>query len=479
MLQDLEFQNKYQEVIHWNEEGDSFTIRNTKEFSTALLPKYFRTGQFTSFTRQLRAYGFIQKKPWGSQKCIRTYAHFLFHRDHPECIEKIKRCNNTDFSRKIIFSKQGEKRLLVKKKNQESEAILQSSFKLTEKEKNHESVTIIQPSQKLRDGNYDDNMLKCKDDFPPMVLFQSLHKADKKIDQFDDNLVPWAQIPVSEKKHLRDGIKHLFPCKLYKMLQDLEFQNKYQEVIHWNEEGDSFTIRNTKEFSTALLPKYFRTGQFTSFTRQLRAYGFIQKKPWGSQKCIRTYAHFLFHRDHPECIEKIKRCNNTDFSRKIIFSKQGEKRLLVKKKNQESEAILQSSFKLTEKEKNHESVTIIQPSQKLRDGNYDDNMLKCKDDFPPMVLFQSLHKADKKIDQFDDNLVPSAQIFVGKKNEESEAILQSSFDSILQLPLKLRDETNFSLSGWNAEDESLSNFLSIEKDSSNRTISLGSLLDLM
>merc|ERR1711920_952421 len=137
-----------------------------------------------------------------------------------------------------------------------------------------------------------------------------------------------------------------------------------------------------------------------------RAYGFMQKKPWESQKWSRTYAHFLFHRDHPENVERIKRRNSMDFNRKNIFTKQGMK-------NQESESILQSCFNNTET------------------------------------------KFSKEGEQDND-----------------------SFDSVLQLSLKLRDECSVSLSSWNAEDETLSS-LSIEKDATNRTISLGSLFDVM
>jgi hypothetical protein len=45
----------------WNEEGDSFIIKNVDKF-TDKLPHYFRHKNFRSFVRQLNFYGFRKIK---------------------------------------------------------------------------------------------------------------------------------------------------------------------------------------------------------------------------------------------------------------------------------------------------------------------------------------------------------------------------------------------------------------------------------
>ena len=68
----------------------------------------------------------------------------------------------------------------------------------------------------------------------------------------------------SEKK------RKTFLSKLYDILNN----TTYKKIIYWNKEGKGIIIANVNEFSTMILPKYFRSSTYSSFVRQLNLYGY-------------------------------------------------------------------------------------------------------------------------------------------------------------------------------------------------------------
>ncbi|RHY43635.1 hypothetical protein DYB30_011492 [Aphanomyces astaci] len=65
----------------------------------------------------------------------------------------------------------------------------------------------------------------------------------------------------------------VFLQKTYDLIQSTP-----SDVAEWSNEGRSFVIKKIKEFETNVLPKYFKHGNFASFSRQLRFYGFDKTK---------------------------------------------------------------------------------------------------------------------------------------------------------------------------------------------------------
>jgi hypothetical protein len=69
------------------------------------------------------------------------------------------------------------------------------------------------------------------------------------------------------------GVPQQFPRRLYEMLdgetRDAASDARHPKLIAWSNSGKAFRIQNVAEFSSIVLPKYFRTHKFSSFQRNL------------------------------------------------------------------------------------------------------------------------------------------------------------------------------------------------------------------
>lgn len=78
-----------------------------------------------------------------------------------------------------------------------------------------------------------------------------------------------------------------------------------QDGILWNDAGDAIQVKNPKDFSAQVLPKYFRSGNYASFVRQLHFYGFHKV-----DKSQDVFQHVKFKRDNPALARDIVRRTN-------------------------------------------------------------------------------------------------------------------------------------------------------------------------
>ncbi|XP_047323527.1 heat shock factor protein HSF30-like [Impatiens glandulifera] len=76
-----------------------------------------------------------------------------------------------------------------------------------------------------------------------------------------------------------DSLQHMGPppflTKIFEIVEDLSTD----EVVSWSKARNSFIVWDSHKFSTTLLPRYFKHGNFSSFIRQLNTYGFRKVDP--------------------------------------------------------------------------------------------------------------------------------------------------------------------------------------------------------
>jgi len=93
-----------------------------------------------------------------------------------------------------------------------------------------------------------------------------------------------------------------FIRKTYKILED----DKYSDIISWNDEGNAVVIKNPTEFAQTILPTYFKHNNLNSFIRQLNMYDFHKKKTPDGEN---VYYHELFQRGKKSLLKNIRRKN--------------------------------------------------------------------------------------------------------------------------------------------------------------------------
>lgn len=73
------------------------------------------------------------------------------------------------------------------------------------------------------------------------------------------------------------------------------------DIIHWSDDGESFTISDPASLSANVLPLYFKHKSYSSFVRQLHMYSFHKAKSGNS------FQHPFFQRGNSACLSGIHR----------------------------------------------------------------------------------------------------------------------------------------------------------------------------
>ena len=143
----------------------------------------------------------------------------------------------------------------------------------------------------------------------------------------------------SKPRERLGGITITFPIKLHSMLQELFTIEVYSDIVTWSAAGDSFVILKPNAFTKLLLPKYFRTHKFSSFRRQLNAYGFTKCNPYTCQNDYHVYYHRNFLRDNDDRLSLVKRKYTLDRN-ELLTDKGKQKSIGTKHESMEILSVL-------------------------------------------------------------------------------------------------------------------------------------------
>lgn len=107
----------------------------------------------------------------------------------------------------------------------------------------------------------------------------------------------------SEKSKRRSRGSEKTPPHFLQALVNILEEHSRSGVLRWGVNGETFEILDMEGF-VRLLPKYFKTSNFSSFVRQLNMYSFSKVK--GDDESW-EFRHPLFKRDEPQLIKQLKR----------------------------------------------------------------------------------------------------------------------------------------------------------------------------
>eukprot|EP00835_Amoeboradix_gromovi_P002439 NODE_138_length_17968_cov_0.291175.p7 type:complete len:167 gc:universal NODE_138_length_17968_cov_0.291175:13829-14329(+) len=96
-----------------------------------------------------------------------------------------------------------------------------------------------------------------------------------------------------------DDSRKSFVHKLFDILED----DKFKDIICWNEFGNAFTVHYPDVFSQKILPAYFKHSNFSSFVRQLNLYQFKKVK----NRSAISFMHDRFLKGRTDLLDTVKR----------------------------------------------------------------------------------------------------------------------------------------------------------------------------
>lgn len=90
------------------------------------------------------------------------------------------------------------------------------------------------------------------------------------------------------------------------ILMEILSNSNYAHIVGWASHGKTVAIHDPSEFSSVILPKYFRRVIFRSFMRKLNRWGFRSvKRAVSGFEHTHTFEHKYFCKDEPTLITKL------------------------------------------------------------------------------------------------------------------------------------------------------------------------------
>lgn len=117
----------------------------------------------------------------------------------------------------------------------------------------------------------------------------------------------------------------IFLRKTYHMIDTCDVS-----IASWSEDGETFVVKQPENFSSKIIPQFFKHSKFSSFVRQLNFYGFrkikysdsikIDEKLERETKDYWRFRHECFRKGREDLLTGIKRSNSTQNDKKPVVA---------------------------------------------------------------------------------------------------------------------------------------------------------------
>mmetsp|Transcript_18289 Transcript_18289/g.42098 ORF Transcript_18289/g.42098 Transcript_18289/m.42098 type:complete len:507 (-) Transcript_18289:43-1563(-) len=223
-----------------------------------------------------------------------------------------------------------------------------------------------------------------------------------------------------------------FPEKMMNLMKYVEEKNKTEKdfCISWLPEGKAFVIYNIKEFTSSVIPKFFKASKFCSFTRKLYRWGFRQlNRGIGPDEPI-IFGNEYFQRDNADLMVNMRsitaasiRKRESDLLRHMLASK---KRALMSLDGASNAAyqdtkhlnmLLNNNFDQKQQNAALSSAANAMNSQQRFGGNGFPTDLGHLDNHSLQMMYQSL--ANKSVGSGDGGISPILSDAVSQMNNSS------------------------------------------------------------
>jgi hypothetical protein len=223
-----------------------------------------------------------------------------------------------------------------------------------------------------------------------------------------------------------------FPEKMMNLMKYVEEKNKIEKdfCVSWLPEGKAFVIYNIKEFTSSVIPKFFKASKFCSFTRKLYRWGFRQlNRGIGPDEPI-IFGNEYFQRDNADLMVNMRsitaasiRKRESDLLRHMLASK---KRALMSLDGASNAAyqdskhlnmLLNNNFDQKQQNSSLASAANAMASQQRFGGNGFSTDLGHLDSHSLQMMYQSL--TNKGVGSSEGGINPIISDAVSQMNNSS------------------------------------------------------------